>query len=188
MKQKKKLIQLPKDVHDTLGSITSPDERDLYVKMLREKGWTLQSIADVLGVTRERVRQICVDSDYLTGSGIDTSGFILPDPPMHEVVERVGRRSIEPDPAIVARLLELQPKARQVRSYSTLYRAEAEEYTALLNKAHSVDGVTIYKLARILGVTHSALRFRLARYGYKIPKTPSTSKVYQPINPKNRAL
>jgi predicted transcriptional regulator len=34
------------------------DLRAAYVKALRLKGWTLESIADSLGLTRERIRQI----------------------------------------------------------------------------------------------------------------------------------
>jgi hypothetical protein len=72
-----------------------------------------------------------------------------------------------------------------VRSNGTKYRKEAEEYTRLLNQAHVEEGVTLYRLAKRLGVTHGALRFRLVRYGYKTPVN-ATSKVYTPILEKNR--
>jgi hypothetical protein len=72
-----------------------------------------------------------------------------------------------------------------VRSNGKKYREEAEEYTKLLNHAHTVEGVTLYRLAKRLGVTHGALRFRLVRYGYKKPVT-ATSKVYTPILKENR--
>jgi hypothetical protein len=72
-----------------------------------------------------------------------------------------------------------------VRSNGKAYREEAEEYTKLLNYAHTVEGVTLYRLAKRLGVTHGALRFRLVRYGYKKPVT-ATSKVYNPILKENR--
>jgi transcriptional regulator with GAF, ATPase, and Fis domain len=112
-----------------------------------------------------------------------TTDFVVPVPPQHEV--KAKREFIEPDPESLARLLELQPMAKQVRSHATRFRAEAEEYTALIAKLHEEDGVTLYRLAKRLGVTHSALRFRLARYGYKLSDS-GVSKVYQPINPKNR--
>jgi hypothetical protein len=92
---------------------------------------------------------------------------------------------IEPSPETLKRLLELQPYAQQVRSSGKKYRAEAEEYTSLLNHAHTVEGVTLYRLAKRLGVTHGALRFRLVRYGYKKTVT-ATSKVYNPIIKENR--
>jgi hypothetical protein len=97
------------------------------------------------------------------------------------------REFVEPDPAKLARLLELKPFAQQVRSNGGKYRAEAEEYTALIAEVHLVDGVTLYRLAKRLGVTHGALRFRLARYGAKLPQNGGTSKVYNPILAENRA-
>jgi hypothetical protein len=98
---------------------------------------------------------------------------------------RVPPTYIEPSAETLARLLELKPMAMSVRSNSPKFRAEAEEYTRLLDHAHRVEGVTLYRLAKRLGVTHGAIRFRLARYGYKLPKNAS-SKVYQPILEQNR--
>jgi hypothetical protein len=95
------------------------------------------------------------------------------------------REFVEPSPETLKRLLELQPYAQQVRSYGKAYRKEAEEYTWLVNYAHTVEGVTLYRLAKRLGVTHGALRFRLARYGYKSPVS-GASKAYTPILEENR--
>jgi hypothetical protein len=81
--------------------------------------------------------------------------------------------------------LELQPLAQKVRGSGSAYRKEAEEYTALINHAHMVEGVTLYRLAKRLGVTHGALRFRLVRYGYITPKT-GVSGVYKPVAMANR--
>ena len=107
----------------------------------------------------------------------------IPEPPIK--LEKPKPVYIEPSPETLERLLQLQPYAQQVRSNGKKYRAEAEEYTALLNHAHVVEGVTLYRLAKRLGVTHGALRFRLVRYGYKQPIT-ATSKVYNPIVQENR--
>jgi hypothetical protein len=107
----------------------------------------------------------------------------IPEPPVKQ--EREKPVYVEPNPDTLARLLELQPYAQQVRSNGKKYREEAEEYTKLLNHAHTVEGVTLYRLAKRLGVTHGALRFRLVRYGYKQPVT-ATSKVYNPIVKENR--
>jgi hypothetical protein len=98
-----------------------------------------------------------------------------------------GPPYIEPTPETLARLLELQPNAQKVRFNSTKFRKEAEEYTALINHAHTIERVTLYRLAKRLGVTHGALRFRLARYGYKEPPT-ATSRAYQVVLEKNRAI
>jgi hypothetical protein len=119
-------------------------------------------------------------------SDADASRFFIPELPVKEV--KAKREFVEPSAETLARLLELQPLAQQVRSSSMRYRNEAEEYTKLLYHAYAVEGVSIYRLGLRLGVTHSALRFRLARYGYMPNESASgrTSKVYQPV--KNRVI
>jgi transcriptional regulator with GAF, ATPase, and Fis domain len=176
---KKANQSLPIGIKAMFTSLTDSADRDNLIRSLNLVGWTQSSIARAIDLTRERVRQICVTPMEETGR----TDFTLPMPPQHEVKEK--REFIEPDPEALARLLELQPMAQQVRSNAMRFRAEAEEYTALVAKLHNQDGVTLYRLALRLGVTHSALRFRLARYGYKISEK-GASKVYAPINPKNR--
>jgi hypothetical protein len=73
-----------------------------------------------------------------------------------------------------------------VRYDHKAHRAVGEEYTALLWHAHSVEGVTLYRLAKRLGITHGAVRFRLVRYGYLATKGKSTA--YKTIKPQNRAV
>ena len=180
-KIKKANQSLPHTTKWMLDDSLSTADRDNLIRSLNLVGWTQSSIARSLDITRERVRQICV-------SPMDESAktdFKLPLPPMHEAKPK--REFIEPNPEILARLLELQPMAQQVRSNAMRFRAEAEEYSALVAKLHNEDGVTLYRLALRLGVTHSALRFRLARYGYKT-SDKGASKVYTPINPKNRIV
>jgi hypothetical protein len=179
---RKTLLTLPVEVAIAFSLIDSRDieTRNDYLRALRSAGWTLQSISEAAGITRERVRQIV----KLPSTGVDTSAYPLPEPPEHPVTS--PRVFVEPDPDKLARLLELQPLAQQVRSYGLRYRAEAEEYTNLIAEVHLQDGVTLYRLAMRLGVTHGALRFRLARYGKKAPKT-GTSKVYTPIIAENRS-
>lgn len=175
----KRLVKLPSSVK---ADSVNWAERDDYIRALRAKGWTLQSISDVFDITRERVRQICATPI----SDGDTSHFVVPELPIKEAKPK--REYTEPSEETLKRLLELQPLAQQVRSSSMRYRKEAEEYTKLLHHAYSVEGVSIYRLGLRLGVTHSALRFRLARYGYLPMESMSgkTSKVYQPV--KNRAI
>jgi hypothetical protein len=183
MKQKKKMIRLPTEVFDKFKSVTDVDERNEYIKALRAEGWTLQSIADTCGTSRERIRQIVVEK---VESGIELdAGFLVPEPPRFEA--KAPRVFIEPSADTLQRLLELQPMAQQVRSNASRFRKEAEEYTRLLNHARVAEGVTLYRLAKRLGVTHSALRFRLARYGY-MPQAKGNSRVYKPIEAKNRIL
>ena len=149
---------------------------------LVDLGWTLESIARERGCSRERVRQL---NKLAKERGIESgdSGLPLPEPPTR--AEKPKVTYVEPSRATLERLLELQPLAQRVRSNSRSFRREAEEYTALLNHSHKVEKVTLYRLAKRLGVTHGAVRFRLVRYGYIEPKT-GKSKVYRPINPANR--
>lgn len=180
-KIKKRLVDLPPEVVKTFASIAETDVRNDYIRALRKVGWTLTSISVACDITRERVRQIVEYKD----KGTDLSGFAIPNPPVYP--EKPKRVFVEPKPETLARLLELQPKAQLVRSNVQTYRREAEEYTKLLNHAHVVEGVSLYRLALRLGVTHAALRFRLARYGYKLSQN-GKSKVYQPIRSDHRLV
>ena len=174
----KKHQTLPSNIKEAFNSALDSDFRDQLIRELRGIGWTLESIATASGITRERVRQIS-----MTPASSVTIDFPIPLPPLKPVKPKPVY--VEPTPETLARLLELQPLAQQVRSNGKKYREEAEEYTALLNHAHVNEGVTLYRLAKRLGVTHGALRFRLVRYGYKTPVN-ATSKVYTPILDENR--
>lgn len=182
MEKMKRLAKLPVEVRQTFLKITDSDLRNVYIKALRGEGWTLASISEATGMTRERVRQINGFEEDMTR--LDKS-FPVPVLPLRP--EKTKKEFNEPSPELLTRLLELQPFAQQVRSNAQRFREEAEEYTSLLWESHSKEGVAIYRLAKRLGVTNSAIRFRLVRYGYIKPKSGSTSKVYMPINPKNRA-
>jgi hypothetical protein len=174
----KKNQKLPESIYKTFQEVATTDVRDQLIRELRDKSWTLEAISGASGLTRERVRQI--SNTEIPGF---TTGLDLPEPPLKP--EKAKPVYVEPKADTLDRLLELQPYAQQVRSNGKKYREEAEEYTKLLNHAHTVEGVTLYRLAKRLGVTHGALRFRLARYGYKKPLT-ATSKVYTPIVKENR--
>ena len=174
----KKHQTLPVEIKSAFDTALDTDYRDQLIRELRGMDWTLESIASASGITRERVRQISKTPHTPIEVGIN-----IPNPPLKPVKPKPVY--VEPKPETLARLLELQPLAQQVRSNGKKYREEAEEYTALLNYAHVVEGVTLYRLAKRLGVTHGALRFRLVRYGYKTPVN-ATSKVYTPILSENR--
>lgn len=175
----KKNQLLPDDIRFEFDLNRGLGFRDQLIRELAEAGWTYESISHASKITRERVRQIVKSAS----PGISKTGIEIPEPP--EKPERQKAEYVEPSPDTLRRLLELQPYAQQVRSNGIKYREEAEEYTALLNYAHKNEGVTIYRLAKRLGITHGAIRFRLARYGYLTPKT-GTSKVYNPIISENR--
>lgn len=174
---------LPQNVVTAFNSLGDDLEaRNLYSAALRRKGWTLASISAATGVTRERVRQI--NAAVPEGAENEIS-FDLPLPTPPAKLVRARKTYVEPDPAKLERLLELQPDAQQNRHNSEEFREAAEAYTALVWEVHNQDGVTLYRLAKRLGVTHGALRFRLARYGYKEPES-GVSKVYTRIMPEHR--
>ena len=173
------------------SSLQETAERDTYIRALRERGWTLDQVAHASGLTRVDVRRIESKTDLSGALDLVARGYPLPEPAT--MVTRTGRpspRGSAPDPSseTLSRLRTLKPLAELVRSSSPRFRAEAEEYTALLNHAIQEEGTTVYRLAKLLGVTHGALYFRLTRYGYRTTPAAqvSTSKIYKPINPKNR--
>ena len=159
--------------------------RDAYIYVLRMKGWTLESVGQALDLTRERIRQLESKAKPLDAIAILSSPGTYPVP---EVPTRIVEEEIvvytEPSPETLARLIELRPLAEKVRSSSPLGREAAEEYSRLINHAHIVEGVPLYRLAKRLGVTHGALRFRLVRYGYL--ETNGKSRCYKPIITENR--
>jgi transposase-like protein len=188
-KYQKVSLTLPEETSNALQKAdTNPDRNELksYIVALRQEGWTLESIARPLGVSREWIRQMEADyADIEAATSFARSmGFTIPERPIIEKPPRAAKP--QPDPEVLARLKELKSKAQLVRSSSPRYRAEAEEYTRLIFEENNTRGVPIARLARELGVSHGALRFRLVRYGYK--QSASESKVYQPIRDKNRLV
>ena len=185
-------MQLPQETADELIVAYGTGNRALllsYVVALREAGWTYESMAKPLGVSRERVRQFYNEVlPYEVGLALaeaTRSGFVVPERPVLEP-RATAPKKYRPEPLEenLARLKELKPYAERVRSNSPRFRAEAEEYVALLHREHVERGVSMWRLAKELGVTHGAIRSRLVRYGYL--KTESDAKAYTPISTLNR--
>ena len=168
-------LTLPKEVSDILIGLPL-DERKAYVFELRKVGWTLQSLATPLKLTRESIRLYGLKepkSEVLA----KVKHLLIVKPPVIEVfVERVKR--VKPDPQVIAQLKELQPKAFMVRGKGKSNREEAELYTRLIYELME-SGVSGYRIAKELGVTHSALAFRLVRYGYTTSN--GTSRSYRQL-------
>jgi len=187
--QQRQHLKLPDVVTTALGLIPVKEKelRAAYIYALRIKGWTLQAVADSLGVTRERVRQLETEANqdlvYLVQQA--PGSYPVPELPTEEVMVYSGAEQTDPKPETLARLKELQPIAQKLRWDHSQGRAEAEEYTALLWKAHTEEGVSVYRLGKLLGVTHGAIQFRFVRYGYK--ESPGQSKSYTVIKKANRA-
>ena len=159
--------ELPASALKTIEEIkarnSSPD-RDEYIKMLREAGWTLQSIASAHGMTRERVRQIAAEPRMYFE---DVKSLEVPVAP-NRIVDVFESVEVELDPAVAARMLELSALARKPITNS----AEAFEFVALLNQEIE-RGVSGIRLAKMLGINHSSIYARLARYGYRQTKATS---------------
>lgn len=168
-------LTLPSEVHERFTTL-GMNERNDYIVALRNAGWTLQSISEATGVTRERVRQIVATTEVVVRFED------IPTPPI--VAERPKPVYVEPSVETLVRLLELQPMASKVRGTSPAFRAEGEEFSRLLDYAHKVEGVTIYRLAKRLGVTPASIRFRLARYGY-LPSLNGESPTYRLLKSKS---
>jgi len=170
-KQKKSQLQLPTDTADLLKTLSMTD-RKAYVKRLCLAGWTYQSVADVFKVSRQAIEQylkkVDVVSDYVNGLPIPE----VPSDPIYKVQRQ------EVDSVVLLELKELHAKARLVRGKGKKYRHEAELFTKLAWE-QTQQGVSVYSLAKSLGVTHGALLFRFVRYGYAT--SDSQSKVFRQL-------
>lgn len=173
---------LPESVVSGFTHITNNEDRNNYIKALYSAGWSGKAIAVACKTSAARVYQIIADEKETSRV---PATLVVPAPPRQKS-KRIAEAYKEPAPEMLARMRELQPLAQLVRSNSPRYRAEAEEYTYLLNQA-TEQGITVYRLAKLLGVTHSALAFRMVRYGYRTTVYGQT-KAYKPVNLKNRAV
>jgi predicted transcriptional regulator len=170
-KQKKSQLQLPTDTADLLKTLSMTD-RKAYVKRLCLAGWTYQSVADVFKVSRQAIEQylkkVDVASDYVNGLPIPE----VPSDPIYKVQRQ------EVNSVVLLELKELHDKAKLVRGKGKKYRHEAELFTKLAWE-QTQQGVSVYSLAKSLGVTHGALLFRFVRYGYTTSE--SQSKVFRKL-------
>lgn len=168
---------LPKEVADVLRTLPLK-ERKAYATELSKAGWTLQSIATELKITREAVR-LYAKATTNDESEVRKAIAGLPIPPLPtRTVEREVIKRVSIDDDVLVTLKELYSKAKLVRGKGKNYRKEAEDFTKLAY-AQIERGVTTYALAKALGITNSALQFRFTRYGYKVAN--GKSKVYRPL-------
>jgi hypothetical protein len=179
----KRNADLPEDVGVHLRHLSRAD-RNAYLQALRAGGWTLRSLAQSSGLTRERVRQL-LELPLEPTDREAIADLPVPELPVRPDQSRPQKADVSPE--TLARLRELQPTAQLVRSHGKRHRLEAEEYTELLAHAVLVEGVSVYRLAKHLGVTHNAIRFRLMRYGYVAQPDGRAHRVHQPLAARNRA-
>lgn len=168
---------LPKEVGEALRSL-GLKERKAYATELSNAGWTLQSIANELNITRESIRlygKATSNNESEVRKAI--AGLPIPPMPIRTVSREVFKKVAIPDD-VLAELKELYEKAKLVRGKSKKYRKEAEDFTKLAHEQIE-KGVSTYALSKALGITNSALLFRFARYGYKTSE--GQSKVYRQL-------
>jgi transcriptional regulator of acetoin/glycerol metabolism len=161
------------------------------VHALRATGWSLQAIAEPLGVTREIVRVWNKKAEDLT----DLPRLTVEAAPSHisketERNESVAMRRLIRDQrekavldAHLPRLRELKPLAEALRGPSRFDPTKASaslEYTTLLNETLAA-GVRTRVLAEALGIKEITIHARLRRGGFR--KTSPSEQVPQWAQP-----
>jgi transcriptional regulator with XRE-family HTH domain len=163
---------LTAEVHLAFSSLTTKEERNQYVWRLRtEEGWSLESIGQAIGVTREMVRLIVKELSKTSFTLLPTVSHLVV--PKRVRYEKVTFKRKPLDPSVAVRLKELHAKATLVRGKSSDNRFEAGELSRLIHE-QTLLGVSTYTIAKELGLTIGAINLRLIRYGYK--KTQGKSR------------
>lgn len=150
------------------------DECLAAVHAARDAGWTLDEIGDILGCTREYVRQLY---EKEVDPAVEVSGFPQkPKRPKAPKVVRVSElRKKLVSPEEIQELMELQKWAsRRRRNQDPVAVAAAEELWRRVNDLVSI-GVPHTWLSRQMGLSPGTIRFGLSRYGYR-PGPPSQSQ------------
>jgi len=156
---------LTAEVHLAFSSLTTKEERNQYVWRLRtEEGWSLESIGQAIGVTREMVRLIVKELSKTSFTLLPTVSHLVV--PKRVRYEKVTFKRKPLDPSVAVRLKELHARATLVRGKSSDNRFEAGELSRLIHE-QTLLGVSTYTIAKELGLTIGAINLRLIRYGYK---------------------
>ncbi len=156
---------LTPEVYLIFKSFKTKEERNQYVWRLRkEEGWSLESIGQAVGVTREMIRLIV---DKLDREPFQLMLSVASQPvPKRARIKKVVYRKTPVDPEALKVLKELHATATLLRGKGSKNRTEAEEFTRLINE-QTLLGVSTYTIAKELGLTVGAINLRLIRYGYR---------------------
>lgn len=151
------------------------------VRAFLDAGWTLASVADACHVTRQTVFNWKQESEALDITklvAMDVPPFVSSSPAK---VERKPKAMLsEADVKELLMLHDIAKRNRRGRVGTQSFTAEcSQRFTDMVWNLHNDKGVSIYAIAKAVGVTVAALQFRLVRYGYKT--TTGKSKSYQPM-------
>jgi hypothetical protein len=146
----------------------------LTLAVARRKGWTLQALADGVGLTRERVRQIVAEIDLgqYTPVQIAALGEIPAPPPRPLTKEELARAARKPRLKLTGpeqdelRTLKRKAMANGVNRPDHPAVVAGLALAALIN-AYLARGYYMSEIAKACGVTKHAIRQRLGRYGYR---------------------
>lgn len=153
------------------------DELDSYIRDLRNAGWTLRTLGEALGLTREAVRLRESKAAY---KQLPYHNCVVPLPPVRERVIKKPRVVKQVPEQLLSQLKELLPLAQRLRGAMREdhpYRVASRQFTKLAWEAHTKYGVSVYTIAKQLGTSVGTIQFRFVRYGYKT--TNGKSGVYQ---------
>lgn len=172
MPRKGKAILL--DARESSSLYGWTDEAVAAIHAARDAGWTLEEIGEILGCTREFVRQL-YERDvppevFIVGFPTKPKRPKAPKPTPINVLRR-NLVSMEE----IAELKEMQKVVKWRRNGGDpAIAAMAEDYYARINHLASL-GVPVGWLSKQMGLSHQTLKFGLARYGYR-PTYPSQTR------------
>jgi hypothetical protein len=159
------ILRDAREMADQYGWI---DEAVAAIHAARDAGWLLQEIGDVLGCTREYARQL-YEKDV--DAAVLVVGFPVKPrrPQAPNVVPVHALRRLLVSGEEIAELMELRKLATcRRRNNKPECVAAAEELYRRVNDLVTV-GVSPSWLSKQMGLSPSALKAGLARYGYRKP-------------------
>ena len=172
---------LPDNITDFVANLRGRERSDEiesaqtngYLAALGNSGWTLRAIANALnGVNIEAVRERIIKGrqtppkEYIDGPEIPLSPSVI-----KRNNAAIDKRSHEPyrvSDKIADMMKALQVDAREVRGTTPVDSPKrvASIQLTILMQSEKQNGASFVELGRAAGVTWSAAKFRLGRYGF----------------------
>lgn len=169
-------LVLPDEITETLTHFrdTNPRRMNAYVWLLIEAGWTQTSLARALDVSFQAIQsRLREPRDF-------TDLPAVPAPPKPEPPAAIRKKKLHLPPTVIEELRKQHAVARTVNGGTAEddpRRQVSIDFTARLAKLVE-QGVTVYEIAKALGVNHAAVYSRLARHGYRAPCPSQEGTVY----------